>query len=310
MIFALGAFDGFHIGHQKLLEKARLRAEEKKIKWGVLTFDGNPQQFLNKSKLPQLFSDEEKDLLSQYFEIPTVVKIPFTRTIANLSPDDFLDFLSIKEKIEGLVIGENFRFGKDRTGGSIELNRLCKERNWSLDVVKNVRIENKIVSSTAIREYVLLGLLDEAKTMLGIPFFLSGAVKKGDSRGKSLGFPTANIKINPNKAYPTRGSYAALTFIKNKWHPVALNLGYNTTFVDNQILSCEAHILDFNENLYGKNIIIFLINKFRNEIKFDSKENFKKQLEEDIKYVRSVFTSYFKKNLTIFQKFTHNCFDM
>ena len=158
MIFALGAFDGFHIGHQKLLEKARLRAEEKKIKWGVLTFDGNPQQFLNKSKLPQLFSDEEKDLLSQYFEIPTVVKIPFTRTIANLSPDDFLDFLSIKEKIEGLVIGENFRFGKDRTGGSIELNRLCKERNWSLDVVKNVRIENKIVSSTAIREYVLLGL--------------------------------------------------------------------------------------------------------------------------------------------------------
>lgn len=310
MIFALGAFDGFHIGHQKLLKIACLRAEREKAEWGILTFDANPQRFLNTSKLPQLFTEKEKDFLAQYFEIPSILKIPFTSTIANLAPNDFLDFISIKKEIKGLIVGENFRFGRNRIGTPVVLGRLCKERNWSLDIIQNVTIKNKVISSTAIREYVLLGLLEKAEEMLGFPFFISGVVKKGDCRGKTLGFPTANVTINPHKAYPPLGSYVAMTYIKEKWYPVALNLGYNTTFVDNKMLSCEAHILDFNENIYDENLVIFIINKIRNEIKFDGKESFKKQLNLDIEIVRSIYINYIKKNLPIFEKFSRISFDM
>lgn len=310
MIFALGAFDGYHIGHQKLLNLAFKRAEEQDLNWGVLTFDLNPQLVLKKTDLPQLFTEEEKGFLSCYFRIPTIVKIPFTAELAQMSPDDFFYFLKKQYKIKGLIVGENFRFGKDRKGTPLQLASLCRLGGCSLDVVKNLKLKETTVSSTQIRKNVLEGNMERAFCMLNYPFFISGIVIQGDKRGRQLGFPTANLSLYDDKAYPERGSYVAVTYLNNRWHNVALNIGYNTTFTKDQKLSCEAHILNFNEDLYGKTVILFLIKKYRDEIKFVDKETFKDQLKKDIKYVNEEALCFFNKNIAIFKKFEKNCFDM
>lgn len=310
MIFALGAFDGFHMGHQKLLEMASLRAAEKNVKWGIITFNINPQQLLSKSNFKLLFTDEEREVLLHYFKVSFIDKIPFTLELASMAPENFLDFIRNREKIDGLVIGENFRFGKERKGTPEKLSYLCKKNNWSLDVLDTFKINNNVVSSTSIREAVLKGDLDKAFKMLGFPFIISGRVEKGDGRGRMLGYPTANIKIYDNKVYPATGSYSALTYIKGKWHVVALNIGYNVTFTEKNVLTCEAHVLEFDGNLYGENLMLFLIKKNREEVKFTNSKKLKVQLKEDVQSIKQVASSYLEKHSSIIKKFEQNYFDM
>lgn len=306
MIFALGAFDGFHIGHQQLLDVSQRRAEKTGTGWGVITFEGHPQMLFNKDVFKLLFTPEERDMLISYFGIPVIEKIPFTRMLADMTPENFLDFIADRAKIHGLVTGENFRFGRARMGTPEKLSVLCKERGWSLDIVKSYMLDGTVVSSTAIRDAVVRGQMELACSMLGHPFLIQGRVIKGDGRGRSLGYPTANIAVKANKVYPERGAYAALAFIEGEWRCTALNIGYNPTFEGIRGLRCEAHIIDYDGNLYDKNITVFIISRNREEMKFAGPGELVLQLKNDVMLSRSAAASYrdrFAGMLARFERF-------
>lgn len=303
MIFALGAFDGFHLGHQRLLETAKDRAEKKGTDWGVVTFEGHPQLLFNKDSFKLLFTPEERDLLIKFLGIPVTDKVPFNITIADMLPSDFLDHIAKRVNVDGLVIGENFRFGRARIGTPELLADLCSERGWTLDVIGSYRLRGGIVSSTAVREAVLRGQVESACEMLGYPFMIQSKVIKGDGRGRILGFPTANLAVRPNKIYPARGSYAGITFLEGKWYPVAMNIGYNPTFEGARGLHCEAHIVGFEGDLYEKTMTLHLISRNREEMKFAGADALVRQLKKDIMHARLKAAEYMERYADIMERF-------
>ncbi|MDD4160311.1 MAG: riboflavin biosynthesis protein RibF [Synergistaceae bacterium] len=303
MIFALGAFDGFHLGHQRLLETAKERSAKSGTGWGVITFEGHPQLLFNKDSFKLLFTPEERDILIKYLDIPAVDKIPFNITLADMLPADFLDYIAKRVKIEGLVIGENFRFGRARIGTPELLAGLCSERGWSLDVIGSYRLNGGVVSSTSVRDAVMRGRVESACEMLGYPFIIQSKVIKGDGRGRVLGFPTANLSVRPNKIYPARGSYAGISHINGKWYPIALNIGYNPTFERARGLHCEAHIVGFEGDLYEKTITLHIISRNREEIKFTGAEALVLQLKKDIRHAKSRAADYMQSCSHVLDKF-------
>lgn len=310
MIYALGAFDGFHTGHRQLLKAAERRSARLKTSWGVITFDGHPQQLFNKEGFKLLFTPEERDLLIKYFDIPAIEKIPFTRAIADMTPEAFLDFVSRRDQVHGLVVGENFRFGRARTGTPEKLRAMCAERGWTLDIVPSYMLHGIIVSSTAIREAVLRGQLESACEMLGHPFLISGRIAHGDARGRDLGFPTANLSVRTGKVYPARGSYASLVFLDGRWRGAALNIGYNPTFEGVRGLRCEAHVVDYSGDIYDKNLAVFPFARNREEMKFPGPAELKEQLAKDVARVKTLAAEYIEENREMLKKFEPLVFDM
>ena len=303
MIYALGAFYGFHLGHKQLLIRAKQRADFETTGWGVFTFDGHPQQLFNKEGFKLLFTPEERDILVKSLSIPEIEKIPFTHTFAEQTPDEFINLISARKKIHGLVVGENFLFGRGRSGNPEMLAAMCLNRNWSLDVVPSYKINGVTVSSTAIREAILRGRIDIASEMLGHPFIIQSKIVKGDSRGRTLGYPTANMYVKTGKVYPARGSYTSIVFLGGKWYPAALNIGYNPTFEGIRALRCEVHISEFSGDLYGQTLTLFIIKRNRDEIRFPDVLSLKNQLEKDIKHTNTSANTYIRENKQILSNF-------
>lgn len=303
MIYALGAFDGFHLGHMRLLDKARACGETKRSGWGVITFENHPQTIFNQDNFRLLLTDKERLLAARYLGIPKMIKLTFDRMLANMAPEDFISFMEIDNDISGLVVGSNFRFGRARMGSPETLAGICQQRGWSLDVIKPYEIEGEIVSSTAIRDFIIRGQVENGVRFLGYPFFVSGKVIRGDGRGRTLGFATANLAINTRKIYPARGSYVACTFIDGNWCPVALNIGYNPTFDLARHLRCEAHIIDYEGNLYDQEIIIFVFAKNRDEVKFNGEKDLQSQLERDVLNIRRLAADYMSGKESMLRRF-------
>lgn len=300
MIYALGAFDGFHLGHQSLLAKARERGEERGDGWGVLTFENHPRALFS-DNFKTLFTSKECDLIAAYLGVRTVVKLPFNRMLADMSPESFADFLGVYNDVSGLVVGCNFRFGKARTGTPEVLAEICAARGWSLDVLPSLTIDEQTVSSTAIREFVLRGQLESATRFLGYPFMLGGKVVKGDGRGRTLGYATANLVVNNEKVYPARGSYAALSCIDGHWFPVALNVGFNPTFDLTRRLRCEAHVIGYSGDLYDRDLHIFAFAKNRNEIRFENENALREQLAMDVSSIGNIAEQFMQSNKKFLQ---------
>ena len=303
MIYALGAFDGFHLGHQRLLDKARKLGAANGEGWGVITFANHPQTLFNRENFRSLFSDGERDLIAGYLGIPKMIKLPFDRMLANMSPSEFVDFLTIKNHVSGLVVGSNFCFGRARTGTPLDLALLCEARGWSLEVIEPCMIGGETVSSSAVRNLIVRGQIERGTALLGYPFIISGKVIGGDGRGRKLGFATANLLVDHWKVYPARGSYAAYAFAGEKWRPAALNIGYNPTFDLARRLRCEAHIIGFEGNLYEKEMRLFVFAKNRDEIKFESEGALKAQLERDMKNIKNLAEGYMMDNISVFRGF-------
>lgn len=301
MIYALGAFDGFHLGHQRLLDKARACGESKSEGWGVITFANHPRTLFNKGNFKLLFSDRERDLIARYLKIPRMLKLTFDRMLANMLPEDFISFLGTKNNVTGLVIGSNFRFGRARSGTPETLKDICARRGWSLDVVEPCKIDGTMVSSSAVRDFILRGQIENGVRFLGYPFLVSGRVIKGDGRGRTMGFATANLAVNHHKIYPARGSYAAYTFIDDRWYPVALNIGFNPTFDLARRLRCEAHLINYEGNLYDNELILLVYAKNRDEMKFTGENALKTQLARDMENIKRLAAGYTADNQRIFR---------
>lgn len=268
MIAALGAFDGFHLGHLRLFETARQKALLLGQEWGVITFRPHPQALFGGTAFRYLFTEQEREALTKLHHIARLEKIPFTRGLADMKPSDFLDWIKDTYEVSGLVVGDNFRFGRGRSGDSAFLENEGRARKWSVDILPPVRVGHENVSSTLIRQKVSVGETRGAEPLLGHPFFLSGTVVRGDQRGRSLGFPTANLAIPAEKLIPQRGVYAGAALLGEKWQPVALNIGFNPTFTGIRSLRVEAHLIGFDGDLYGKHLVVLFLERLRGELQF------------------------------------------
>lgn len=285
MILTLGAFDGFHRGHQKLMDRARLLAQGSGDSWAVLTFSPHPQAVLSPSPRSFLFTEQERDLITAYLGIPNLIKINFSRWFAELSPEAFLDYLGTNFPVTGLVVGDDFRYGQARKGDVEQLKESCLRRHWKIAVLPQLIREDQVISSTAIRQRVAGGDVAGAERFLAYPFFVAAVVVPGDRRGRALGFPTANFSIPQGKLLPERGVYRAFARVDGNWRPGALNVGYNPTFEGCRSLRFELHLPGYAGDLYGRCLPVFIVKRLREEMRFERIEELKEQMKSDVSAV-------------------------
>jgi riboflavin kinase/FMN adenylyltransferase len=283
MLLTIGVFDGVHLGHRHLIARLEELAQKQGYLSGVITFSQHPQEVLSpQTRLPSLTGIEQRLALLQAEGVDIVIPLPFTPQLANLSPKQFLSLLKEYLKVKGLVVGPDFALGRDRKGDIDTLRRLGQEMGFSVTVVPPLKIDGGVVSSTAIRKALADGDMKKVQRLLGRPFRLQGRVVAGDKRGTGLGFPTANLEAAPGQALPAGGVYAGRAYINEKAYPAMTNIGSRPTFGGGQQL-VEVYLLDYSGDLYGQELAVEIIGRLRNERKFDTAEQLKEQIAEDIK---------------------------
>lgn len=289
-VVTAGTFDGVHVGHQQILSKLRALADKTGGQTVLITYWPHPRLVLKpwENTLLLLSTFPEKANLLEHYGVDHLVKIPFTQEFAQMSPEDYIKvILSENVKTSQMIIGYDHRFGKDRTGGLEELKAFAPKYNYEVEEIPRQDIDEIGISSTKIRNALATGDIETANKYLGRSYSLTGKVVHGKKLGRSIGFPTANIVVKESyKLIPADGIYAVKVCNKYRKFDGMLNIGQRPT-VGGENKTIEAHIFDFNEDIYDKEISIEFIDHIRNEIKFDSIEALKHQLEEDEKAVRN-----------------------
>ncbi len=280
---AIGNFDGVHIGHQMLFSKLLVSTKKYKTNSIILTFDPHPSEILNTEKSSFLLStlDYRIKLISDY-GIDYLVLIPFTYSTSRMSALDFVkDILVNKLKAKHIVVGFDYRFGKNRTGTIEDLSEMSNIYNFYLDVIPPVTKFGNVISSSYIRELLRIGEVEKVEACLGRSYKLQGKVIHGKGIGKRLGIPTANLEIDSLMAIPKEGVYEIRVKLRNNWYNGIASIGYNPTF-KGQNLSVEVHIINFSGKIYNEKLDIFFKERIRDIIKFDNQLELKNQIKKDI----------------------------
>lgn len=285
-VVTIGIFDGVHLGHIKILERLKKIASSTGGETVVVTLWPHPRLVLGNSRdaIHLLSSLDEKIGLIEKSGIDNMIILPFTRDFANISYDEFIrNYLVDGIKAKSIIVGYNHHFGKDRKGGFEQLKDNADKFGFSVERQAPVIIENKTVSSSVIRQLIMDGNVVLANKLLGYHYAIEGKVMKGKRIGKQLGFPTANIDVSDeNKLIPFTGVYAVRVEIENRWHNGMLNIGVRPT-IEEQVHSftIEVHILDFNKDIYGKDIRLQFVERIRDEKKFKNADELIEQLKLD-----------------------------
>jgi riboflavin kinase / FMN adenylyltransferase len=284
-VVTLGTFDGVHLGHQSILEKVTSSAKNMGCESLVLTFFPHPRMVLQQdSEIKLLNTIEEKSLLLEKIGINNLVIHPFDETFSKFTAEEFVkNILVDKFNIKKIIIGYDHRFGRNRTADINDLIRFGVDYNFEVEQISAQEIDEVSISSTKIRNALDAGDITLANQYLGYDYFFSGIVIEGKKLGRTIGYPTANIKIDESyKLIPKNGVYIVSSEIENKAVYGMMNIGLNPT-VGGKIQSVEVHFFDFNENLYNQKISIVIHQRVRDEQKFPSVDDLKKQLEKDQK---------------------------
>jgi riboflavin kinase/FMN adenylyltransferase len=270
---AIGTFDGVHLGHQEVIDGADT----------VLTFDPHPVQVIHPEAAPKLIMPFEikRDVI-EGLGVEELVVIPFVREFAQKEPEEFCsDVLANRLGARQVSVGENFRFGKRARG---DPQMLSDREEFSTRVVPLVEIDGETISSTQIRALVAAGEVVVARRFLGAPFMLEGKVVEGDKRGRTLGFPTANIVPDDSLVVPGHGVYAAFA----NGSPAAVNVGVRPMFGTGRELLVEAHVIDFDGDLYGHNLRVAFVERLRGERRFPTVEDLIAQMHRDVETAREL----------------------
>jgi riboflavin kinase/FMN adenylyltransferase len=291
MLLTIGVFDGVHLGHKYLISQLKELARQQGLLSGVITFRQHPQEVLSpQTKLPFLTDLDQRTNLLKNEGVEAIITLSFTPELAQLSPRQFLGLLVKYLRMRGLVIGPDFALGRNREGDTDALHRLGQEMGFSVTVVPPMIIDGEVVSSTAIRKALAEGDLKRVQNFVGRPFRLHGRVVPGARRGVELGFPTANLDVEPGQALPAEGVYVSQARIDNGTYPSMTNIGQRPTFGGSQRV-VEVYLLDYHGDLYGQELAIDIIEHLREEKKFDTPEQLKKQIAEDVKQGTAILKS-------------------
>ncbi|MBS4042061.1 MAG: bifunctional riboflavin kinase/FAD synthetase [Flavobacteriales bacterium] len=282
-ILTLGTFDGVHVGHQKIIKKLLKQQEKTPAPTVVLTFFPHPRMVLQQDQTLKLLNTiEERIELLQNLGIDCLVVHPFDYEFSRLTAEEFVEKVLVQHaNIQNIIIGYDHRFGRNRTANITDLEQFGKQFGFDVTQISAKEIDEISVSSTKIRNALIEGDIATANTYLGYHYFLTGSVQKGKQLGRSIGFPTANLQLTADyKLVPKNGVYIVQSTLHGKTVYGMMNIGNNPT-VDGTQQHLEVHFFDWNNDLYQQTIRVELLHKTREEIKFDSVVNLKKQLELD-----------------------------
>ena len=295
----IGNFDGVHLGHQILFSEVVTRAYSQKGTSVAITFNPHPLQVLRPEAGTKLISTvQQKVELIELANIDVLVILPFTRELAAMPAETFVDQVLISTiGVHELIVGYDYAFGKGRQGDIAFLKEQGRQKGFPVTVVEPYYVDDMLVSSTKVRELVAAGRMRDVKKLLGRYYQMRGEVKMGKKRGGPLlGFPTANLYLEPADLCPKHGVYVVQVIYDGKCYGGVLNIGYNPTF-DGQRISAETHIFDFNQDIYGKPIKINLLRYLRPEQKFSGVEALASQISRDVQEAKNVLADAQKEIL-------------
>ncbi len=286
-IFALGFFDGVHLGHQALLLACRQLAAERECAAGVVTFTAHPDRLVIGKPPALLNTAEDRRLLLQGYGMETVVELPFDERLMRTHWSEFLTHL-VEQGATGFVCGSDFRFGAGGSGTAKKLEAFCKKRNFPCSIVPQQELDGIRVSSTYIRQLVEQGQMGKAVAFLGHPHILSGKVVCGRGLGHTIGIPTANLQLPEGVICPKFGVYACKAVVEGQEYLVVTNVGTRPT-VNGSHITVEPWILDFEGDLYGKQLHLLFYKFLRPERRFASLEELKAEIQKNAEQVRLFF---------------------
>ena len=285
---SIGNFDGVHRGHRTMIARLIERARQDQVPAVVMTFSPHPIEILRPQFAPPpLTTLERKAELLGECGVDCVIAYPTDRALLQLTPDEFFQSILLQTlRARGMVEGENFFYGHDRAGNVATLRAACDAAGMTLDVITPVRVGSRVVSSSVIRKLVADGDVAEAATLLGTNYRLRGRVTNGAARGRTIGFPTANL-VDVVTEFPKDGVYAGRAHFQDQVYPAAINIGANPTFAEHH-RKFEVHLLDFQGDLYGQVLDIEFVARLRDTQTFSSVTDLIAQLHLDIDQVRKL----------------------
>ena len=289
-VATIGNFDGVHLGHQAVLSQLALKGDMLGLPATVITFEPQPTEFFLPEKAPPRLSRfREKVEALRSYSIEQLCVLRFNEVLAEMCANDFIQKLLVKGlNVRYLVVGDDFKFGKDRKGDFALLKKMGEEHNFQVVNMHTFAIAETRVSSTRIRQALTAGDLMLAQTLLGHPYKMSGRVAHGDKRGRTLGYPTANIHLHRAKV-PLTGVYAVRLYgLEDEPIEGIANVGVRPTIGEGTAL-LEVHLFDFNKDIYGENVQVYFLHKVRDEKKFDGLPALVAQIERDCQSARNYF---------------------
>jgi riboflavin kinase / FMN adenylyltransferase len=289
-VLALGNFDGLHRGHMKIIDRVRRRAGERGGTPAAMTFDPHPSRVLRPDKAPPLLmtTGQKLEALGRA-GMQGVAVVRFTRELSTWEPEPFVRTVLVEWlRVAEVWVGANFLFGHDRAGTFSVLRSLGARYGFRAEKIDPVRYKDFVVSSTRTRRLVAEGRVDEAAALLGHHFFIDGTVARGAGRGREIGFPTANL-CTDNELVPPSGVYATLVAIDGIVHPSVTNIGLRPTFGDVDRTTIEAHVFDFDRDLYDETLRLSFVQRLRDERAFPDVDALRAQIEADCRSARRLF---------------------
>ena len=285
----VGVFDGVHRGHRQVISKLTAGAHANGALAVVLTFDPHPAKVFGRGGIKLLTLPGERAKLLGELGVDAVITHPFDRNVADITAFDFMKQLKDQLGVMHMVLGYDSTLGKDREGNAARLAEIGLELGYTVETVAALGDESGVISSTEIRKLVTVGNVSEAARLLSHPYRLQGLVSYGDQRGRTIGFPTANLNYAHEKVVPASGIYACWANVRGERHQAAVNIGTNPTFTpDKQTLSVEAYLLDFSEDIYDETVTLEFIQRLRNELKYDTVEALIEQIRKDVEQTRQI----------------------
>ena len=282
----IGGYDGIHIGHNRIISKVVQKAKENNSKSALITFKPLPKIFFARKNFELLTIYKKIEILKE-LNVDYMILLRFNDSLISMSSKDFIEEILIKKlNISSLTVGHDFKFGKNQSGSVSDLQDYAQKGFFTLNVEEKHSIAGERISSSSIRDYIMQNNFEKASKMLGRPYTVSGKIIHGDKRGRTIGFPTANIKLEPNILLS--GVYAVSTLFKKKKYYGVANIGYKPTF-DGQKYLFEANIFDFSQDLYGQRLEFDIISKIRETKKFSGVEELKKYINLDVKSAKEIF---------------------
>ncbi|MDM8562299.1 bifunctional riboflavin kinase/FAD synthetase [Candidatus Marithioploca araucensis] len=289
-IATIGNFDGVHLGHQTVLQQLVNKGKDLQLPTVVIIFEPQPQEFFAPNKVPARLTRLREKLVAMHNSgVERVLCLHFNAKMAAISAEDFIQKILVKSLgVRHLVVGDDFCFGRKRQGNFADLRQAGKQYGFTIESQDTFILGNERVSSTRIRQALVQGNMQGARELLGRPYTLCGRVCYGEQRGRTIGFPTANIFLQ-RRVSPLNGVFAAkLHGITKKPLTGIANLGTRPTFDGHQLL-LEVHLFDFDKTIYGHDVEVEFVHKLREEQRFTSFDALKKQIEIDVQLARAIF---------------------
>jgi len=296
-VLTLGVFDGLHLGHQKIMQMVVERAKAANAVATAITFDPHPRAVLHPESAPPLLQTLDQRLANfDVLGIEQAIVIPFDHEFASQSAEDFIcDIIHDRLHAKEVYLGKGFAFGRGRGGNIGLLRKMSNDLGFIADEVDEVRLRGHRISSSKIRELLDMGGVSIVRRMLGRPYGVEGVIVRGDRRGHTIGFPTANLHPH-NRVIPKYGVYATATLIDGQWRRSITNIGVRPTFGIDTEPSIESYIFDFDGDLYGDVLRVRFLHRIRDEKKFSGVDELKQQIENDTRRALNYFNRPGVKN--------------